>query len=222
MDSWWQLGEWTGFQGGSLATYRITCPFCLEKGNFNTESHLVKKKPNSDKRLNFDTLKCGNCSGYVMVLWSASEYAPHGGLHDYKVLPWPLRIEKHPDHWPATMGRFWLQAKRNLADENWDAAVVMARAALQSALRDHGASGGTLMQEIDGLAKNGTLPPIMSTWSHEVRQLGNTAAHPDPGQEPVSGQDARDLLSFLDFFLECVYSLPYRIQQYRQRAKEQQ
>lgn len=187
----------------------------MERGNFETAHHAEKKKANSDKKLNFDTLKCGNCSGYVMVLWSATGYG--GGLHDYRVLPWPLRLNKHPDYWPDAVGRFWLQAKRNLAGENWDAAVLMARSALQAALRDQDASGANLKQEIDHMADGGRLPPIMKEWSNEIRELGNKSAHPDPQQEPPSANDARDLVRFLDFFLECAYSLPHRIAQYRQR-----
>ncbi|WP_143156573.1 DUF4145 domain-containing protein [Desulfacinum infernum] len=149
MDSWWQLGEWYGQRGEELAVYQITCPFCMERGNFKTVFHAEKKKPSSGKKLNFDTLECGNCKGYVMVLWSASEHGHGHGLHDYRVLPWPLRYEKYPEHWPEAIGRYWLQAKRNIRDENWDAAAVMARSALQIALRDHGAKGKNLKQEID-------------------------------------------------------------------------
>lgn len=29
MDSWWQLGEWSGVSGEELALYNITCPFCI-------------------------------------------------------------------------------------------------------------------------------------------------------------------------------------------------
>ena len=82
MNSWWQLGE-AGYRGGELALHRITCPFCMEMGNFEIAFHAEKKKPNSNKKLNFDTLKCANCNGYVMVLWSASEYSR--SLHDYHV-----------------------------------------------------------------------------------------------------------------------------------------
>ena len=64
MDSWWQLGEWAGSPGSELSIYRITCPFCMEKGNFEVAFHAEKSKPNSRKTLNFDTLKCVNCAGY--------------------------------------------------------------------------------------------------------------------------------------------------------------
>ena len=84
----------------------------METGKFETAFHAEKKKPNSDKILNFDTL------------WSASEYG--GSLHNYEVLPWPLQISNYPEHWPETVGRHWLQARRSIQGENWDAAAVMA------------------------------------------------------------------------------------------------
>lgn len=218
MHSWWSLGEGSGYSGDKLQMYQITCPFCLEKGNFKTVFHAEKKKANSSKQLNFDTLECGNCKGYVMALWSAGEYS--GGLYNYKVLPWPLHIDSFPQHWPDDVGRYWLQAKRSLKDENWDAAALMARSALQVALRDQKAKGKSLKDEIIDLASKGILPPIIKDWSDEVRELGNDSAHPKPNQPPTNPNDANDIVEFLDYLLEYLYTLPHQIDQYRERRKE--
>jgi len=165
MATWWKLGEGTGYAGKELGVHQITCPFCLERGNFGTAFHAEKRRPNSEKKLNFDTLECGNCKGYVLVLWSACEHGGPPGMHDYKVLPWPLRLDRFPDHWPEPVGRYWVQAQRSLTDENWDAGALMARSALQLALRDKQAQGANLKQEIADLAAKGILPPIMKDWS---------------------------------------------------------
>src|SRR6478609_5368329 len=109
MNSWWDIGEWSGYDGNDLALYKITCPFCMERGNFSVEFHAEKKKPNGNKKLNFDTLKCGSCSSYLQAFWSSS-----GRLHDFRVQPWPLKLEEYPEHYPEAIGRFWLQAKRNM------------------------------------------------------------------------------------------------------------
>lgn len=130
MTSWWQLGESSGYFGADLAIYGISCVFCLERGNFKTVFHAEKKKPNGRKKLNFDTLQCGSCGGFVLVLWSACESPGSRAIHDYHVLPWPLKLEEFPEHWPEPVGRFWLQAQSNLQSENWDAAAVMARSSL--------------------------------------------------------------------------------------------
>lgn len=216
MDSWWELGQ-SGYSGNELNIGRITCAFCMETGNFKIVYHAEKNKPNSDKRLNFDTLECANCKGYVMVLWSAS--GSHGRIHDYRILPWPLQISRYPEHWPEEIGRYWLQARRSIQGENWDAAAVMARSALQIALRDHQAIGKSLKQEIDDLASKGILPPTMQEWANHIRELGNDSAHPNPEQGPTNPQDAQDIVAFLDFLLEYLYTFPHQIQQYQERRE---
>ena len=69
MDTWWELGEGRGLQGDTLQLWRITCALCGEKGNFTLAFHAEKKKPNADKRLNFDVYRCENCAGFVHVFW---------------------------------------------------------------------------------------------------------------------------------------------------------
>jgi len=188
----------------------------LERGNLKEVYHAEKKKPNSIKKLNFDTLECGNCRGYVMCLWSASS---SGLLHDCRVLPYPLRITEHPKYWPEDVGRLWIQAHRSLSDENYDAAAVMARSALQSAVRHQHAVGTSLKGQIQDLASRGILPPLMQEWSDQVRILGNDAAHPGPGQAAPDPRDAKDIVQFLDFLLEYLYTLPHRIIEYRRRGQ---
>jgi hypothetical protein len=222
--SWWELGEGVGLQGSELALWRITCAFCGEKGNFKLAFHGEKKKPNSSKKLNFDTYRCENCAGFVQVLWSASEhgYGMHS-LYDYKVLPWPLTEKPEPsENWPQGMHRFWVQAHDSLKNENWDATAVMSRSALQFIMRHKGAKKGNLKQEIQDLVSRGILQSIIGEWSHEVRELANDSAHPevpdvDRDAAPPGPQDAKDIVTFLDFLLFYLYDLPERIKTYRQR-----
>src|ERR1035441_7026926 len=139
--NWWRLGEGVGYHGSELALYQIECAFCNERGNWELVFHAEKRKSGSDKKLNFDVYKCGNCAGYVHVLWSATEGAFMSGLHAYKVLPWPITDKPKPSgHWPQQVQRFWSQAHQSSNREIWDAASVMARSALQVALRDQGAT----------------------------------------------------------------------------------
>lgn len=153
-----------------------------------------------------------------MVMWSADE---GGDLYNYRVLPRASRVVQYPEYWPETVGRFWIQAHRSLTDENWDASAVMARSALQCALRDQNAAGASLKQQIDSLGKAGVLPPVLKDWSDHVRELGNESAHPQPGQPACDPVDAGDIVNFLDFLLECLYDLPNRISTFRGRKSGQ-
>jgi Domain of unknown function (DUF4145) len=98
----------------------------------------------------------------------------------------------------------------------------MARSALQLALRRHNAKGKSLKQEIDDFANQGLLPPMIKEWSHEVRELGNDSAHPEPGQQGTTSKDARDVVKFLDVLLEYLYTISHQINAYRARKTNQQ
>ena len=215
--SLWLFGE-SGYPGSSLSMFSITCAFCMENGNFEFVHHEEKIKPNSAKKLNFDTLKCGNCAGYVLVFWSAKE---RGSIYDYMVIPQARRTERYLEHLPEEVGICWVEARRGVEDGNWNSAALMARSALQAALRCHPDWNGNekipLIQEIDDFASKGHLPPIMKEWSNEVRLLGNESAHPIPGRDPIEPEDVYDIIEFLEFLLAYLYDLPDRINQYQNR-----
>jgi hypothetical protein len=219
MTSWWEFGEWTGYQGNDLRLFRVVCAFCNEQGNFERVHHEQKKHPASRKILNFDTFKCGNCGNFLMIFWSATAFGGSTGMHDFMTVPHAREFTNFPEHWPEDVGRYWLQAMRSLEGQNWDAASLMARSAIQLIARYQKAKGSNLKQEIDDLAGRGILPPIMKEWSHEVRELANESAHPDPGAKGTTSKDARDVVEFLRVLLRVTYDLPHQIAQYRDRKK---
>jgi len=218
MTSWWEFGEWTGHEGNDLRLFRVACAFCNAKGNFERVHHEEKKHHSTRKILNFDTFKCGNCGNFIMIFWSAAEFGGSHGIHDFLTLPLAREITTFPEHWPADVGRQWLDARRSLEGQNWDGASLMARSAVQLIARYQKAKGENLKQEIDDLASRGILPPIMKEWSHAVRELANVSAHPKPGAKGTTPKDARDVVEFLSFLLRITYDLPHQIEQYRARA----
>jgi len=111
----------------------------------------------------------------------------------------------------------WRQAHDSLNNENYDAAAVMARSALQAVMRSQEAKGKDLYGEIEDLAEKGVIPTVIQEWSHEVRQLAKPAAHPQADEEETSPEDAEDIVKFLDFLLKYIYDVPAQIQTYRDR-----
>lgn len=227
MHSWWQLGEGMGQLGNELALYQITCAFCNHKGNWERVHREVKEHADKRKPLFFDTYRCGNCAGFVMVLWSASEDPRRQvfstrSLHDYRVLPWPLQIGDGSENWPPTVRRLWKQAHKALVDGNYDSAAIMARSTLQAVTRHQGVRARDLFTEIGLMVEQSLLPPILGDWSQEVRELGNPVAHPDISDETdedhaTDPADAEDILEFMDYLLRYLYDIPAQISKYRDR-----
>lgn len=59
----------------------------------------------------------------------------------------------------------------------------------------------------------------MQEWANHIRELGNDSAHSNPEQGPTNPQDACDIVEFLNFLLEYLYTFPHQIQQYRERRE---
>lgn len=110
------------------------------------------------------------------------------------------------------------------------AATIMARAALQRAVRSLGAQGKGLKAEIGDLVDRGLVPHAIAPFAREVRIAGDDAAHPsvellvvaETSQPSTLGDvDAdivRENLDFLDDFLRVTIAMPARAQ-HRQEGR---
>lgn len=94
----------------------------------------------------------------------------------------------------------------NLARKNFDAAGTMFRKSLDTALKRLDPSGkGTLQQRIENLPAALGITPAMKEWAHQIRELGNDAAHEE---DPFTEDDAKALQAFSELFLTYTFTLP--------------
>lgn len=122
-----------------------------------------------------------------------------------------------PDFLPPDIGRVYLQAERNFPVQgNEEAAGTMYRKALDIGLKkiDPQASG-TLGQKIKKLAANGKLTVDIETWSGNVRDLGNDAAHEE---EPLSREELGTLRNFTEMVLRYLFTLPNMVKKRKGEA----
>ena len=151
----------------------------------------------------------------MFAFWSAASSSMGGrGIHAYRTLPWYQNTTKHPKHWAEDVGNYWVEARRSIEGKNWTAAALMARSAIQLVARARGAKGKNLKEEIDDLATQGLILPIMKEWAHEVRVLANEGTHPKPGSKGTPEKDAKDVVEFLSFLMTVMYDLPKEIEDF--------
>ena len=119
---------------------------------------------------------------------------------------------KPPEHIPNNVKLFFKQAMNNLP-QDWDAAGVMFRKTLETALKDKFPSiRGPLSQRINEAANQQQLTPDLAKWAHQIRLDGNNAAH---GGKPLSKKDAQSLADFTNLVLLYLYTLPGMLVQAR-------
>jgi hypothetical protein len=191
---------------------QLDCPYeeCLtEKAGF-TGSHSKPYGPGGHLHVVF--LQCGVCGNAVVAKYQGTSVPSwvnsQGGMGDSKFIEaWPKRLPMEaPQHLPTNIASYYLQGLDNLKRKNFDAAGTMFRKSLDIGLKRLDPAGkGSLEKRIDSLSENTGVTPAMKNWAHEIRHLGNDAAHED---EPFSPQEAGALQSFTELFLTYAFTLP--------------
>jgi len=138
--------------------------------------------------------------------------------HGAKVYPTP-QPGPVSVHIPEPMRSDLLEAKQCFAASAWNAAVVMARRALQCSTVEQGAptdKGWPLWKQIAWLDENRKITPTQRQLADAARWVGNHGAHdsePDvaagqPVITNVSDEDARDTIQLVEHLFETLYVAP--------------
>lgn len=133
---------------------------------------------------------------------------------------WPERKLLTIPFVPEKVSKAYRQAEDNFPRiGNEDAAAVMFRRTLELALQEKfGRKVQNLKSEIDKLVKSGDLIPSIGEWAHEVRLIGNEAAHQEDG---VDRESLTDLRNITEIILRNLFMLPGLIEERRKRRESQ-
>jgi hypothetical protein len=110
-----------------------------------------------------------------------------------------------PEYVPKNISQFYKEGFESLRRQNYNAAGMMFRKVLDIATKDIGGTKTNLFHRIEELADKHIITPDMKEWAHEIREIGNDAAH-DSGSLPHG--EAEDLKNFTELLLQYIYTLP--------------
>jgi hypothetical protein len=123
------------------------------------------------------------------------------------VYPAAEPVSYRPEAVPPGISRDFQEGLRCQAAGYLIGAALVGRRVLQSAVRDRGGAGRSLQAEIDSLA-DGVLAPQLKAHAHEVRLIGNEAAHDG---NSVGAEDVDDLMTYTTLVLDHLYVMPARL-----------
>jgi len=177
-----------------MAQISLECPHCLtERAGFSGSQYL-HFRPGTNVFILF--LQCGVCGEGVIGKYSGSNFTGWAGgreVGDTKLIEmWPKKpAVDAPEHVPDNVRSFYLQGMDNLKRRNWDASGTMFRKSLDTALKRLDPTGkGTLQNRIDNLPVALGITAPMREWAHQIRDLGNDAAHEE---EPFTEDETKAL-----------------------------
>jgi DNA-directed RNA polymerase subunit RPC12/RpoP len=87
--------------------------------------------------------------------------------------------------------------------------AIGVRRMLETVCNVEGAQGGTLFAKLDDLAGKGRIPSLLAEIAHELREMGNLAAHDD--EIEVAPEDVPLIEDLADAILEYLYRAPAKL-----------
>jgi hypothetical protein len=125
---------------------------------------------------------------------------------------------KAPDHINAGLAKIFIQAEAARKRSEYHIAGMGLRKTLDVALKLFDPSiGGDLYKRIDSLAARHDITPAMQKWAHQIRLIGNDAAH-EPEEPEKDDIDA--MASFTETLLKYLFTLPAEVQARTQAKSE--
>lgn len=159
---------------------------------------------------------CDNCDQPV-----CGTYQDDGGNDSPLVWPVAVTRKSYPDV-PEAIAVAASEAHQALGADAPRASVAMARATVEATAKERGISKGNLESKIDQLAKDGHISEAMRLASHEIRFAGNEVAHGDLVDEPITVDDAAEIVDLMDAILERVYQEPAKVGRVRASREARQ
>lgn len=134
---------------------------------------------------------------------------------------WPKHVggKDFPDV-PENIGSTADEAHKCMSIGAHRGAIALARAVVEATAKDHQITKGLLDKKIEQMAFKGIISPAMKDAADEVRFAGNEVAHGDLAEQPITADDARDVLELMDAILTRVYQEPKQVERVRARRKE--
>lgn len=169
-----------------------------------------------------DNKKCGRVT--LLIYKGVTKTTTRGRKYEYVdtelVDQYPKRTPKPHKSIPRQVADDYVDAITCFDIGAWKASVVMCRRALQGSMIEKGAKKDKLWEQIDELYEQEIITKSIKDWAHEIRLTGNIGAHPDKdGLEDVTKEDAKELIDFMEEYLNYVYVMPSKVA--AKRAKKE-
>jgi len=206
----------------------IMCPHCRVKSHFTPTTHARGYGGETA----WIVQECDNCKQLVLTIFQVTGVIGEpvaGGAYSPSLFSEPEDVFPYfrpiPDpSIPEEVAEDYSEAVLCYSAGAFDASVVISRRAIETAaILLEANPNDKLWKKIEYLGDNEVLEKSLCDLATEIRLLGNVpAAHPDKHDllRKVDSKECKDVLDFLEAFLESVYIRPAKIEKLRMSKKK--
>jgi len=189
-------------------SFAFACPHCSVYSTFQVTAEYGNQYWGGFAKI----LRCDHCRQLVYVILGTRD-TPSGKIASKEILDYyPKRMPKLEDSIPKNVASDYVEAVKCFDVGANRASASMCRRALQSSVLERGAKKGKLFDQINELFEKQIITKDIKDWAHEIRLTANIGAHPDEdGLKDVTPTEAKELLNFMEQYLNYVYIMPDKV-----------
>ena len=205
-------GEFAGGAACSFWRFMIAnCPYCKAVVQaVELETHYVHDEYAPTVRYKFG--KCPSCDTAILTAADEEEHNRYG--QERQLYP---TLDVHvPENLPPTVRTAYIEAQTCFRASAYSASAIMCRKTMENVCVAHSVSERNLAKSLQQLRDAGHIDARLFEWAEMLRIAGNEAAH---GAEPVSADDARDMLDFTAALVEYLFTFRDRFDAFKRRRE---
>lgn len=200
-----------------------TCWYCKQVAHHTLEGTTVDHRIDNGYRI-YGLMRCSQCGVASLAATKSDHRYPDSGREELRsdranLKWWPTLAQSQtfPDV-PELIAAAATEAHECFSIGAHRAALILARAVIEAAAKEKGATRGTLAAKIDALHEEGVIRGVIKDAAHDVRDSGNEMAHGDFVTD-VTKEDAEEVLFLMGKVLDDVFQTPAMTAK-RQAAKQ--
>ena len=200
----------------------VTCGWCMAWSHMTLHGEAIEWRPEEHRYGDDFFLQaafiCDGCGQMSVCIWRASRDVESELGRSYRRGPldesWTrwIPLEGHhkefpdvPDEVAATATEAWTCHTAGA----YRGAVMLARAVVEAAAKAKDITSGTLEKKIEKLSELGVIRAIIADHAHDIRVIGNSAAHGDL-DDPITKEESEEVLYLMGELLHDVWQTPTR------------
>ncbi len=187
----------------SKTEFDVFCPECnmfiaakvVAEGNGGYRSNAISPSDESDAEYygeHYIVCLCGRCSQPFFIRQSLFGFPGEFETVREEEVLYPIGEKLPLDGVPTTIRLAHDQAVRSYSASLYEPTVLMCRKSLEAICKTLGAKGRDLNARLQTLRDDGHIDSRLLNWAHEIRLIGNEAAH-DLDIKPITSSKAGGL-----------------------------
>lgn len=208
------------------SSFDVFCPVCnilieadvVAEGSGGYRSDAITPLDKADAEYygeHYSVCLCPRCSQPFLIRQSLYGIPGEFETITEETILYPAESKLLAEALPDAVKTAYDQAAKSLNASLFEPCVLMCRKCLEAVCKTLGVQGDNLNKRLSRLSETGQIDSRLLKWAHEIRLVGNEAAHDI--DTPVTKENARDVLDFTEAILIYIFSLTKRFESFRAR-----